>query len=274
MTVKFTDAQIQKLIEYGDVNWSDMEFDDAATRDKQFSKEMSGAKSANDKGIKFLIKNPRRHDLAQLEARIAEKLIAKGFIEVRTPIIITTAALAKMTITEDHPLYKQVFFIDDKRCLRPMLAPNLYAVMRRLRDHTDGPVRIFEIGSCFRKESKSSRHLEEFTMLNLVDMGPDGDPVECLKGYIDDVMTSAGLEYTLTREESDVYVETLDVEVNGMEVASGAVGPHILDPAHDVHEPWSGVGFGLERLLMLANDKSSARKTGRSITYLNGYKID
>ena len=87
-------------------------------------------------------------------------------------------------------------------------------------------------------------------------------------------MTAAGLEYTLTREESDVYVETLDVEVNGMEVASGAVGPHILDPAHDVHEPWAGVGFGLERLLMLRDGKSSVRKTGKSITYQDGYKID
>ena len=87
-------------------------------------------------------------------------------------------------------------------------------------------------------------------------------------------MTSAGLEYELVREESDVYKETLDVEVDGMEVASGAVGPHVLDAAHDIHEPWSGVGFGLERLLMLANKKSSVRKTGKSITYLDGYKID
>ena len=274
METGFTDAQIQKLIEYGDVNWSDMTFEDAATRDRQFAKEMKKAETANDNGIQLLIKNPRRHDLAVLEAKIAEKLVSRGFIEVRTPIIISKAALAKMTITEDHPLYKQVFFIDDKRCLRPMLAPNLYVVMRKLRDHTDAPVRIFEIGSCFRKESKSSRHLEEFTMMNLVDMGPDREPMECLKDYIDDVMTAAGLEYTLSREESDVYVETLDVEVNGMEVASGAVGPHILDPAHDVHEPWAGVGFGLERLLMLSGGKSSVRKTGRSITYLDGFKID
>ena len=274
MGIKFTDPQIQHLMEYGDRDWSDMEFDDASDRDRQFSKEMSKTESANDKGIKVLIREPRRHDLAALEARIAEKLIARGFIEVRTPIIISTAALAKMTITPDHPLYKQVFFIDEKRCLRPMLAPNLYVVMRKLRDHTDGSVKIFEIGSCFRKESKSSRHLEEFTMLNLVDLGPEGDPVECLKDYIDDVMTSAGLEYELVREESDVYKETLDVEVNGMEVALGAVGPHVLDAAHDIHEPWSGVGFGLERLLMLANGKSSVRKTGKSITYLDGYKID
>ncbi|MBR2255636.1 MAG: hypothetical protein IJ856_07525, partial [Candidatus Methanomethylophilaceae archaeon] len=230
--------------------------------------------SSNQKGLEELIESPHRHDLAALEAKIAENLTKMGFIEVKTPTIISTNALSKMTITPDHPLYKQVFFIDDKRCLRPMLAPNLYVVMRRLRDHTDGPVKIFEIGSCFRKESKSGRHLEEFTMCNLVDMGPDGNPTECLKEYIKAVMDAVGLEYTLSVEESDVYKETLDVEVNGTEVASGAVGPHVLDPAHDVHEPWAGVGFGLERLLMLKNGKSTVRKTGRSITYVNGLKID
>lgn len=261
-------------MEYGDEDRSDMDFPDAEERDRQFAKLMSKTKAANEAGISDLISNPRRHDLSELEAAIAAKLTARGFIEVKTPIIISTASLAKMTITPDHPLYKQVFFIDDKRCLRPMHAPNLYKVMRELRDHTDGPVRIYEMGSCFRKESKSSRHLEEFTMLNLVDMGPDGDPTECLKMYIGDVMEAAGLEYTLTHEESDVYVETLDVEVDGIEVASGAVGPHILDAAHDVHEPWAGVGFGLERLLMLRDGKSSARKTGKSLTYQNGLKLD
>lgn len=179
-----------------------------------------------------------------------------------------------MTITPDHPLYKQVFFIDPKRCLRPMLAPNLYTVMRNLRDHTDGPVKIFEIGQCFRKESKSYRHLEEFTMMNLVELGPEGDVREALKGHIDTVMKAAGLDYSLSVEESDVYVETLDVNIGETEVASGAVGPHILDPAHDIHEPWAGVGFGLERLLMLAKEKSSVRKTGKSTTYLNGLKLD
>lgn len=272
--VGFTDPQIQHLMEYGDEDRSDMDFADAAERDRQFAKLMSRTKAVNDAGIKELIAEPHRHDLSQLEQAIANKLTARGFIEVRTPIIMSNSALAKMTITPEHPLYKQVFFIDDKRCLRPMLAPNLYVVMRRLRDHTDGSVKIFEIGSCFRKESKSSRHLEEFTMMNLVDLGPEGDPTECLKTYIDDVMTAAGLEYTLSREESDVYVETLDVNIGDTEVASGAVGPHILDPAHDIHEPWAGVGFGLERLLMLKEGKSSVRKTGKSLTYQDGLKID
>ena len=95
-----------------------------------------------------------------------------------------------------------------------------------------------------------------------------------LRKLIETIIGVIGLEYETVREESDVYVETLDVEIDGTEVASGAVGPHKLDAAHDIHEPWCGVGFGLERLLALKNEKNSVRKTGRSLTYLNGRKID
>lgn len=273
MECTYTDPQIQRLREYGDDPRDRTIFQSEAERDASFSKRMSKLISNNEKGLSALIADPVKHRLVGLEQEISAALIADGFIEVRTPCMISKAALAKMTITEDHPLYKQVFFIDSKRCLRPMLAPNLYYVMRKLRDHTDGPVKIFEIGSCFRAESHSNDHLEEFTMLNLVDMGPQGDPTEKLKGYIDIVMKTVGLEYTLSREESDVYKETLDVLVNGEEVSSAAVGPHVLDAAHDVHEPWCGAGFGMERLLMMRDGDGSVKKTGRSLNYINGFKI-
>ncbi len=143
-------------MEYGDAAYDGMDFADAAERDRQFAKLMSKTEAANNRGVEDLIANPARHDLSRLECRIADPLPPRGFIEVRTPTIISNQQLAKMTITPDQPLYKQVFFIDDKRALRPMLAPNLYVVMRRLRDHTDGPVKIFEIGQCYRKESKST----------------------------------------------------------------------------------------------------------------------
>jgi len=230
--------------------------------------------SKNEKAIASMISKPSRHALARFEADLAEALVAKGFIEVKTPSMMSIASLERMTITEGHPLYRQVFFTDGKRCLRPMLAPNLYYVMRKLRDHTDGPVRIFEIGSCYRKESHSGAHLEEFTMLNLVELGPDGDATERLKEHIACIMDVTGLDYSLSKEESDVYKETLDVMIGDMEVSSGAVGPHVLDPAHDVHEPWCGVGFGLERLLMIMNDKGSVKKVGRSLSYLNGSKVN
>ena len=205
-------------MEYGDDDKSGDLFASSSERDSAFTRDMSELVSRNERGISDLISHPRRNDLCGIGCAIADRLVAEGFIEVCTPTIVPLSSLAKMGITQDHPLYRQMFLVDDRRCLRPMLAPNLYVVMRRLRDHTDGPVRIFEIGSCFRKESKSSRHLEEFTMMNLVELGPDGDATEHLRSWVSAVMGAVGLDYTLSREESDVYVETLDVEVDGVEV--------------------------------------------------------
>ncbi len=274
MVINYTESQIQKLREYGDGPVDESEFSDYVERDKSFTKLMAAEITANNSAIKDMLKRPYGHNLVNLERNLSKALIDLGFIEVRTPTIMSKRALENMTIDENHPLYRQVFFIDKKRCLRPMLAPNLYQYMRKLRNHTDGIIKFFEIGSCFRKESNSQNHLDEFTMLNLVVQGQLDDPIAELKDLIEVIMNVIDLEYETTREESDVYVETLDVEVDGLEVASGAVGPHKLDAAHDIHEPWCGIGFGLERLLALKHNKNSVRKTGRSLTYLNGRKLD
>ena len=76
-----------------------------------------------------------------------------------------------MGIGSGDPLRDQVFWVERDRCLRPMLAPNLYTVMRRLGRTWPRPFGIFEIGSCWRRDSKGGRHLNEFTMLNLVELG-------------------------------------------------------------------------------------------------------
>ena len=56
-----------------------------------------------------------------------------------------------------------------------MLAPHLYYVLVDLLRLWDKPVKIFEVGPCFRKESHGARHSSEFTMLNLVEMGLPAD---------------------------------------------------------------------------------------------------
>jgi len=271
--MKFTESQIQRLKEFGD-NIEEKEFESADEREKAFSALFSELTAKNDLMIRDMISGPKRHVLSNLESELSEMLTKNGFIEVKTPLMISKASLEKMTITEESELYRQVFMIDGKKCLRPMLAPNLYHVMRKLRDRTKGPVRIFEIGSCFRKESRSNNHLEEFTMLNFVELGPEKDPTERLKELISKVMEITGLDHKIITEHSEVYRETLDVEVNGIEAASGAIGPHVLDEAHDIHEPWCGAGFGLERLLMEMMKKGNAKKVGRSLAYLNGAKIE
>ena len=91
------------------------------------------------------------------------------------------------------------------------------------------PVRIFEIGPCFRKESQGAQHLNEFTMLNLVEFAE-----ECSEGQMNrlkELLPAPCLQqvFQVTELEittSEVYGETLDVVKDQVELGSGAYGPH------------------------------------------------
>jgi phenylalanyl-tRNA synthetase alpha chain len=181
-----------------------------------------------------------------------------------------------MTIDEDHELFSQVFWLDDKKCLRPMLAPNLYYISKDLMRLWEKPVRIFELGSCFRKESQGNNHLNEFTMLNLVEWGlPEETRQERLAELATIVMQAAGIaEYHIEQTSSVVYGDTLDVMAGDIELGSGAMGPHFLDGKWGIASTWVGIGFGLERLVMVKEGGQNVRSTGKSLSYLDGVRLN
>jgi phenylalanyl-tRNA synthetase alpha chain len=214
--------------------------------------------------------------LVELEAGLSAALAAAGFVRVTTPLIIGSDSLLKMGIEHGHPLRDQVFWLEDGRCLRPMLAPNLYTLLRRLGRIWSKPFGIFEIGPCFRRDSKGASHLNEFTMLNLVELGRPAD--ECrarLTELAGLVMAAAGVpDYDLVRTDSEVYGDMVDVEVNGIEVCSADVGPHALDGNWGIVDPWVGLGFGLERLLMAREGYPNIERAGRSLMYVDGVRLN
>jgi pyrrolysyl-tRNA synthetase-like protein len=218
----------------------------------------------------------KRPALTSLEASLTETLTAAGFSQVTTPILLSKGLLAKMTITEEHPLFKQVFWLDERKCLRPMLAPNLYYMLKDLLRLWPHPVSIFEIGPCFRKDTQGGKHQQEFTMLNLVEMGlPEEQCSLRLKELAALVLKTAGIEnYTVETETSDVYGETIDLVKGDLELGSGAMGPHPLDANWGITVPWVGIGFGLERLIMAKAGHSNIQRAGRSLTYLNGTRLN
>ncbi len=219
-----------------------------------------------------------RPRLVRLEHRLAEALTQDGFVQVTTPIIMSKGHLARMTIDDSHSLAKQVFWIGKNRCLRPMLAPHLYYVLKDLLRLCEKPVRIFEIGPCFRKESHGRRHLSEFTMLNLVEMGlSESHCSPRLNQLAGRIVRVAGIDnFKLVQEPSRVYGQTVDVvsSADEIELGSGATGPHPLDHAWGITEAWVGIGFGLERLLLAACPDGSVSKFGRSLAYLNGIRLN
>ena len=272
MSCGWTPIQKQRLIE---LNASDeqqeMLFQDIQERNRTFQELEQQLVKKGKMKLNELKEIKRRPALAELESKLVDVLTEKGFVQVVTPIILAKGLLAKMSIDDNHPLYAQVFWIDEKKCLRPMLAPNLYSLWRELIRLWEKPIKIFEVGSCFRKESQGQHHLNEFTMLNVTELGL---PLEKRKEWLEEmtelIMKTAGIsDYSVITESSVVYGETYDV-VSGIELGSGAFGPHPLDQNWGIIDPWVGIGFGLERLLMVREGGQNIHRMAKSITYLDG----
>jgi phenylalanyl-tRNA synthetase alpha chain len=115
-------------------------------------------------------------------------------------------------------------------------------------------------------------------MLNLVEMGLESsDRQKRLEELADLVTRTAGVdEFVFQSVDSTVYGETVDILAgeNRLEVGSSAMGPHELDRAWQITDAWVGIGFGLERLLMVAEDIKSMGRLGRSLGYLDGIRLN
>jgi phenylalanyl-tRNA synthetase alpha chain len=279
LNISWTDTQLGRLKEL-DAREEDLcrAFETEKDRDRAFQDlEKSLVRSARQK-LAELRTGSRRPKLSLLESRLTQVLIDSGFVQVTTPTIMSRGLLAKMSIDEHHPLASQIFWLGKDRCLRPMLAPHLYYVLKDLLRIWEKPVRIFEVGSCFRKDTMGSQHSNEFTMLNLVEMGLEKENRQNrLEKLTSLVAAAAGIgNYSFETIESAVYGNTVDIVAGDdrMEIGSSAMGPHVLDSTWQITDAWVGIGFGLERLLMAAEDINSLGKVGRSLGYLDGIRLN
>ena len=89
------------------------------------------------------------------------------------------------------------------------------------------------------------------------------------------MIETAGLDgYKLVSTASEVYGETVDIEAGGLEMGSGAIGPHSLDENWGITVPWVGIGFGLERMAMVAQKSSNINSVAKSLSYLDGVRLN
>ena len=274
--ILFSATQRQRLRELGAAAaLVDETFADAAARDAAYRRLETQLAGAGRAALEALRTGPRLPALRLLEESLRAALTRAGLVEVVTPTIVGGDALRKMGVEPGSEMGQQVFRLDGDRCLRPMLAPNLYTLLRRLARIWKQPFAIYEIGSCFRRDTKGARHLNEFTMLNLVELGtPLERRAERLRELAVVVLEAAGVTgYELTRKHSEVYGDELDVVVAGLEVCSTALGPHPLDDAWAITDPWVGLGFGLERLLVARDGLAGIERVGRSLSYLDGVRL-
>lgn len=211
----------------------------------------------------------QEHYLGKLERDITKFFVDKGFLEIKSPILIPTEYLERMGIDNDNELSKQVFRVDKNLCLRPMLAPNLYNYLRKLDKILPDPIKIFEVGPCYRKESDGKEHLEEFTMLNFCQMG-SGCTRESLEAIIGEFLDYLKIDFEIVGDSCMVYGDTLDVMHGDLELSSAVIGPIPLDREWGIDKPWIGAGFGLERLLKVVHNFKNVKRAARSESYYNG----
>jgi len=279
LSIAWTEIQQARLIELAaDEVKLAMQFEDTSARDRAFQQVEKQLVKVERQKLQELREGPRRPRLCRLERRLTDLLVENNFVQVATPTILSKGLLAKMSIDDNHPLAEQIFWLGNDKCLRPMLAPHLYFVLKDLLRLWEKPVRIFEIGSCFRKESQGAQHSNEFTMLNLVEMGLAEDQRQArLEEMAALVAAAAGIDdYIIQSADSAVYGETIDILAgqDRLEIGSAAMGPHVLDQAWQITDAWMGIGFGLERLLMIADKSRSLGKMGRSLAYLDGIRLN
>ena len=225
------------------------------------------------KDIREMYEDSRENNLGKLERIITEFLVDMGFLEVKSPILIPFEYMERMGVGEDKTLSEQIFRVGDNMCLRPMLAPGLYNHLRKFDNVLPDPVRIFEIGPCYRKESDGNSHLEEFTMLNFCQMGSNCTREE-LEYLIKELLDFLGVEFEIVADSCMVYGDTIDVMHKGMELSSAVVGPVPMDMDWGIDKPWIGAGFGLERLLKAKHDFKNIKRAARSESYYNGISIN
>jgi pyrrolysyl-tRNA synthetase-like protein len=276
--IGWTDIQHRRLGELGaGSELLQQAFPDDQARNTAFQKQVTALTRNGRQRLAELRATHRRPALCRLENRLTAALTALGFVQVTTPILLSRGLLSRMGVTADHSLNRQIYWVEQDKCLRPMLAPHLYYVMKDLLRLWEKPVAIFEIGPCFRKESEGARHSSEFTMLNLCEFGlPEAARRTRIETLAAAVLEASGISaFRFESESSAVYGTTVDiVDPEGVELGSGAMGPHPLDRAWKVTDTWVGIGFGLERLLMAAAGGDSLARYGRSLAYLDGVRLN
>jgi len=277
--ISWTDIQSKRLKELNaDPKTMSILFDTNEQRNHSYQTLEKKLVKLEKSRLNEFLANQLQTKIYKLECSLTKILNQQGFSRVTTPTIISRAQLARMSIDRQHPLFDKVFWINDRQCLRPMLAPNLYRVMYELARLGKKPIRFFEIGPCFRKESDSAQHNNEFTMLNLVEMGlPRKNRHQRLQELGQLIADAAGLkDYAFEKQSSAVYGDTIDIVCgeDKLEIASGAMGPHRLDSAWRITDTWIGLGFGLERMVMMTEGSDSIGKWGKSLAYLDGIRLN
>ncbi|HSM05467.1 MAG TPA: phenylalanine--tRNA ligase subunit beta [Longimicrobiales bacterium] len=186
------------------------------------------------------------HPLFQLEDRIRDRLVARGFFEAQTPAFVPEA---EGEVRLSNPLSQE----------EPVLRRNVLPSLLRRVEHNlargNRDVRLFELGTSFRASPGEELPQEE-ARVALVATGsrtprhwsgaPEPVDVWDLKGVLEGLVRDAwGPEAAVTPEDAEGLAPGRSLAVRGSDGRLIGWGG-VVDPAGLDLPPWAGEVIGLE----------------------------
>jgi lysyl-tRNA synthetase class 2 len=252
--------------------------------------------------LDLIVSEESRATLRRRSATIASlrrRLIARGFLEVETPMLhsIPGGASAKPFVTHHNALDLDLYL---------RVAPELHLKRLLVGGLSD---RLFEINRNFRNEGLSPRHNPEFTSLELYEAYVDYRAMmalteELIAGAATDVLGTTRLDYGGTiielaapwprRTMAELVLERTGVDFaaiadddaarraargSGAEVADSAGWGRALEASFAANventllAPVHVTGFPREISPLAKGDPADPRLTERFETYINGWEV-
>jgi len=211
----------------------------------------------------------REQDLRILLREYKEAAIeADDFLEELALRLKITGDQAAEILERVFPEFKELKPVVTKKTLRSHMTSNWFPVLERMRHKMPLPVRLFSVGSRFRREQRQDpRHLFESTSASVVVMD-EKLTMEDGKRLTIDVLKRLGFDecnFQKKKIASRYYDPETDTEVfvkyKGEQIEVGNLG--FYAPAalrnYNIDLPVFNIGFGVERMAMILTGASDLR---------------
>ncbi|HJW63323.1 MAG TPA: lysine--tRNA ligase, partial [Actinomycetes bacterium] len=220
--------------------------------------------------------NPAAMRAMRVRSRVVrslrESMLARGFLEVETPILnpVPGGALARPFVTHHNALDTDLYL---------RVASELY--LKRLL--VGGVDRVFELGRMFRNEGIDSTHNTEFTMLESNSAFQDyRDMMELARGVIQEAADAAVGGRRLTYRGREIDLDGDWSEVTLLDAVREAIGqPDLaydwpLDRVRelcDKHEVATEPGWGTGKLVLELYEKHAEHRIVRP-TFVTDHPVE
>lgn len=220
------------------------------------------------KAIRGIVPDFNREDeLKALLREYKEALIeADDFFEEMTKRLGITGDQTARILEEVFPEFRKMMPVVINRTLRSHMTSNWFPVLSELQRKRQLPIKLFSVGSRFRREQRQDpHHLFESTSASAVIMAKDFS-LDDGKKLTADMLRLLGFNkcsWRLKKVASRYYDPETDTEVfvnyKGREIEVGNLGfyaPKSL-ANYELDSPVFNIGFGVERIAMMlegAND--------------------